>query len=46
MAHLASFEWDADTNTTTLSPEMFRIFCRDPALGVPNLEGQAALYTP
>lgn len=46
MAHLASFEWDADTNTTTWSPEMFRIFGRDPALGVPNLEGQAALYTP
>jgi diguanylate cyclase (GGDEF)-like protein/PAS domain S-box-containing protein len=25
---------------------MFRIFGRDPALGIPNLEGQAALYTP
>ncbi|OQW89586.1 MAG: diguanylate cyclase [Rhodoferax ferrireducens] len=25
---------------------MFRIFGRDPALGTPNLQGQAALYTP
>jgi diguanylate cyclase (GGDEF)-like protein/PAS domain S-box-containing protein len=46
MAHLASFEWDVDTNTVTWSPEMFRIFGRDPALGIPNLEGQAELYTP
>jgi diguanylate cyclase (GGDEF)-like protein/PAS domain S-box-containing protein len=46
MARLASFEWDVDTNTVTWSPEMFRIFGRDPALGTPNLEGQAALYTP
>ena len=46
MAHLASFEWEVDTNTVTWSPEMFRIFGRDPALGVPNLEGQATLYTP
>ncbi len=46
MAHLASFEWDVDSNTVTWSPEMFHIFGRDPALGIPNLEGQAALYTP
>ena len=46
MARLASFEWDVDTNTTTWSPEMFRIFGRDPALGIPNLEGQAQLFTP
>ncbi len=25
---------------------MFRIFGRDPALGIPNLQGQAELYTP
>jgi PAS domain-containing protein len=25
---------------------MFRLFGRDPALGIPNLEGQAQLYTP
>ncbi len=43
---LASFEWDVATNTVTWSPEMFRIFGRDPALGTPNLQGQAALYTP
>ena len=46
MARLASFEWEVDTNTVTWSPEMFRIFGRDPALGTPNLEGQAELYTP
>lgn len=46
MAHLAGFEWEVDTNIVTWSPEMFRIFGRDPALGVPNLEGQAELYTP
>ena len=46
MAHLASFEWDIDTNTVVWSPEMFCIFGRDPALGIPNLEGQAELYTP
>jgi PAS domain S-box-containing protein len=46
MAHLASFEWEVDANVVTWSPEMFRIFGRDPALGIPNLEGQAALYTP
>lgn len=46
LAHLASFEWEVDTNVVTWSPEMFRIFGRDPALGIPNLEGQVELYTP
>lgn len=46
MAHLASFEWEVDANVATWSPEMFLIFGRDPALGAPNLERQAALYTP
>ena len=46
MAHLASFEWDVDTDVVIWSPEMFRIFGRDPTLGIPNLEGQAELYTP
>jgi diguanylate cyclase (GGDEF)-like protein/PAS domain S-box-containing protein len=45
MARLASFEWDVDANVVTWSPEMFRIFGRDPALGIPNLEGQKELYT-
>jgi len=45
MARLASFEWDVDTNVVTWSPEMFVIFGRDPALGVPSLEGQVELYT-
>ncbi len=46
MARLASFEWEIESNLVTWSPEMFLIFGRDPALGVPNLEGQAQLYTP
>jgi diguanylate cyclase (GGDEF)-like protein/PAS domain S-box-containing protein len=46
IARLASFEWDVDTNAVTWSPEMFQLFGRDPALGIPNLEGQAELYTP
>jgi diguanylate cyclase (GGDEF)-like protein/PAS domain S-box-containing protein len=46
MARLASFEWEVDNNIVTWSPEMFRILGRDPAQGVPNLEGQAELYTP
>lgn len=46
MAHLASFEWDVDANIATWSPEMFRIFGRDPAQGIPNLQGQVELYTP
>ncbi|MBB1074395.1 EAL domain-containing protein [Rhodoferax sp. 4810] len=46
MVRLASFEWEVATNIVTWSPEMFRIFGRDPALGVPNLQGQATLYTP
>jgi PAS domain S-box-containing protein len=46
MAHLASFEWDVDADIVTWSPEMFRIFGRDPAQGIPNQEGQAELYTP
>ena len=45
LAHLASFEWEVDTNIVSWSPEMFRIFDLDPALGIPNLEGQAQLYT-
>jgi PAS domain S-box-containing protein len=46
MAHLASFQWEVNTNTTIWSPELFRFFNLDPALGTPNLEGQARLYTP
>lgn len=46
MARLASFEWDVDSNVVTWSPEMFRIFGRSPAQGIPNLEGQVELYTP
>jgi PAS domain S-box-containing protein len=46
MVRLASFEWEVDANVVTWSPEMFQILGRDPALGVPDLEGQAELYTP
>ncbi|MDR3368399.1 EAL domain-containing protein [Rhodoferax sp.] len=46
MARLASFEWDVNANSVTWSPEMFRIFGRDPAQGTPNLQQQAELYTP
>jgi diguanylate cyclase (GGDEF)-like protein/PAS domain S-box-containing protein len=46
LTRVASFEWEVDANIVTWSPEMFRLFGRDPALGVPNLEGQAQLYTP
>jgi len=46
MARLASFEWEVESNIVTWSPEMFLIFGRDPAMGVPNLQGQAELYTP
>lgn len=45
-AQLGSFEWDVDTNVATWSPELFNFFGRDPALGAPNLELQAELYTP
>ena len=46
MVRLASFEWNVDANIVSWSPEMYRIFGRDPALGIPNLQGQAELYTP
>ena len=46
MAQLASFEWDIDADVVNWSPEMFRIFGRDPAQGIPNLAGQSELYTP
>ncbi len=46
LARVASFEWEVVSNKVTWSPGMYRIFGRDPALGTPNLEGQAALYTP
>ena len=46
LARMGSFEWEVDANKVTWSPEMFRILGRDPALGTPNLEGQAQLYTP
>lgn len=46
LARLASYDWHVEENKVTWSPEMFQLFGRDPRLGVPNLEGQAQLYTP
>jgi len=46
IAQTGSWEWDAITDTVTWSKETYRFFGRDPALGVPNLEGQRELYTP
>ncbi len=46
LAHIASWEWDVDANVVTWSPEMYRIFGRDPEQVIPNLEGQTQLYTP
>lgn len=44
--HLASFEWDAQTDVATWSPELFRMTGVDPAQGAPKLAGLAPLYTP
>jgi two-component system sensor histidine kinase/response regulator len=46
IAQTGSWEWDADTDTVTWSRETYRFFGRDPAVGIPNLEGQKELYTP
>lgn len=46
VACTGSWEWDIASDTVTWSAETYRFFGRDPALGVPNLEGQKDLYTP
>lgn len=46
IAQTGSWEWDAVNDIVTWSKETYRFFGRDPALGVPNLEGQGELYTP
>ncbi len=46
IAQTGSWEWDAVNDIVTWSKETYRFFGRDPALGVPNLEGQKELYTP
>lgn len=46
LAHIASWEWDVDANRVTWSPEMFRIFGREPEDITLTLQGQSALYPP
>ncbi len=46
IAQTGSWEWDAIDDVVTWSKETYRFFGRDPALGIPNLEGQKELYTP
>ncbi|MGE5453425.1 MAG: ATP-binding protein [Acidobacteriota bacterium] len=46
IAQTGSWEWDAINDVVTWSKETYRIFGRDPALGIPNLAGQKELYTP
>lgn len=45
VARTGSWEWDVASDTVTWSAETYRFFGRDPALGIPNLEGQRELYT-
>lgn len=46
VARAGSWEWEVATDTVTWSAETYRFFGRDPAQGIPNLEGQKELYTP
>ncbi len=46
IAHVGSWEWDAATDTTTWSDELFRIFQRDPTEGAPSFAEHPALYSP
>jgi len=46
VARVGSWEWDVASDKVSWSDELYRIFQRDPADGVPNYEGQLALYTP
>lgn len=46
VARTGSWEWDVATDTVSWSAETYRFFGRDPAQGVPNLEGQKEIYTP
>lgn len=46
VARTGSWEWDVESDVVTWSAETYRFFGRDPALGIPNLEGQKVLYTP
>ncbi len=46
LAHIASWEWDVDTDHVTWSPEMYRIFGREPGEVQLVLQGQTELYVP
>ncbi|MBK5965055.1 hypothetical protein CCR95_13405 [Thiocystis minor] len=46
IAHIGSWEWEVATDTVTWSDELFRLFQRDPAEGVPSFADHAQLYVP
>jgi PAS domain S-box-containing protein len=46
IAHVGSWDWDIITNQETWSDELFRIFGRDPQLGVPPVSEYESQYHP
>jgi len=47
VAHVGSWSWDPKTDTPRLSDELYRIFGRDPAEGVPKLFSEDSdIFTP
>jgi PAS domain S-box-containing protein len=46
IAHVGSWDWYLITNTETWSDELFRIFGRDPQLGVPAVAEYESQYHP
>ncbi len=46
IAHVGSWEWDIETDTTTWSEELYKIFGRDPSLPAPTYREHPLLYHP
>ena len=46
VAKLGSWTWTPQTDTIAWSPELYRIFGRDPALGPPTHAERSRIYTP
>ncbi|MEO5687851.1 MAG: EAL domain-containing protein [Burkholderiaceae bacterium] len=46
LGRIGSWEWHADTDTTTWSPEMYRIYGIDPAKSAPKLAEREPYFTP
>jgi PAS domain S-box-containing protein len=46
LGRIGNWEFDIDNQKITLSDQMYRLFERDPALGPPTLQEEAAYYTP